>query len=61
MNYKLQKCPEPSQRESKDEDEEWGCRSIVFAKGNGDNRAVIAHFLLSVLIHDFLIADVPHE
>lgn len=53
INYKLQSCPEPSQGGSKDEDEEWGCRCILFAVENGANRAVFINFLFSVMIHDF--------
>lgn len=53
INYELQSCPELSQGESKDEDEEWGCRCILFAQENGDNRAVFINVLFSVMIHDF--------
>lgn len=55
INYKLQSCPGPSQGESKDEDEESGCRCILFAIGNGDIRAVFIHVLFSAC----LIAEAP--
>lgn len=54
--YKLYKkvvytLTKSSQGEIKDE--VWGCRCILFAQENEDNRAVFISFLFSVMIHDF--------
>lgn len=53
INYKLQSCPEPSQGEREDGDEDCGCECILFAQENWDNRPVFIKVLFSVMIHGF--------